>query len=132
MVWKIDYFSNSIVGIATSSGGMRSSLSDIALFTIMVLVFATGQYVILRFVKSRYLDRENETAITRSHVHWIDRITTFAQYALVVILASVIFQIAVVSSHHIYSVILAIFISVWIINFALIPTGQTLLFMVQA
>ena len=102
---------NSIVGIATSTGGMRSSLSDIALFTFMVLVFAIGQYVILRFVKSRYLDLENETAITRSHVHWIDRITTFAQYALVVILASVIFQIAGLSSYHIYSIILAILIS---------------------
>ena len=102
---------NSIVGTATSAGGMRSSLSNIALFTIMVLVFAVGQYVILRFVKSKFLDRADETGITKSHGRWIDRITIFLQYALVVILASVVFQIAFISSYHIYSLILAILIS---------------------
>lgn len=102
---------NSIVSIATSAGGMRSSISDIALFTVMVLVFAVGHYVILRFVKSKYLDRANETAITKSHTHWVDRITAFLQYALVVILASVIFQIVFISSYHIYSLIIAIFVS---------------------
>ena len=102
---------NSIVGIATSAGGMKSASSDIALFTLMVAIFALGQYVILRFVKSKFLDKTDEAGITKSHVQWIDRITTFLQYALVVILVSVIFQIAFLSSYHIYSLISVILIS---------------------
>jgi hypothetical protein len=90
---------------------MRSSFSDITVFTVMVLVFATGQYVILGFVRSKYLYQDNETAVTRSHIYRIDRITTFLQYALVAILVSVIFQIAFISSYHIYSLILAILFS---------------------
>ena len=102
---------NSIVGIATSSGGMRSSFSDIVVFAVMVLVFAIGQYIILGFVRSKYLHRHNETAIIRSHIYRIDRITTFLQYALVAVLVSVIFQIAFISSYHIYSLILVILFS---------------------
>lgn len=102
---------NSVVRIATSSGGMRSSFSDIVVFAVMILVFAIGQYVILGFVRSKYLHRDNETAVIRSHIYRIDRITTFLQYALVAILVSVIFQIAFISSYHIYSLILVILIS---------------------
>lgn len=102
---------NSIVGIAASAGGMRSSLSDIAFFTVMVLVFAVGQYVILRFVKSKYLARADVTAITRTYVHWVHRITTYVQYALVVVLGSVVFQITFISSYHIYSLIISIIFS---------------------
>lgn len=102
---------NSIVGTATSFGGMRSSGSDITLFAIMILIFTVGQYVVLRFAKSKYLERTNETAITKSHLHWINTITAFLQYVLVVILASVIFQIVFLSSYHIYSLILAILVS---------------------
>ncbi|MGH9987222.1 MAG: hypothetical protein ACRD8W_25015, partial [Nitrososphaeraceae archaeon] len=90
---------------------MRSSLRDIALFTIMVFVFAIGQYVILRFVKSKYLDGANKSPITKTRIHRIHRITVFLQYALVAILASIIFQIASLSSYHIYSLILTIHFS---------------------
>ena len=71
---------HSIVGIATSAGGMRSSVHDITLFTIMVLIFAIGQYVILRFVESKYLDGTNKSPITKTRIHWIHRITVFLQY----------------------------------------------------
>jgi hypothetical protein len=57
---------NSIIGYALSAGGLRSSFSDVALLTVMVLVFAIGQYVILRFIKGEYLDRANETADSQS------------------------------------------------------------------
>jgi hypothetical protein len=100
---------NSIVGIVTSIGGMRSSIYDIALFAIMVLVFALGQYIILKFVKSRYLDRTNETTVTKFRIRLFYRITACVQYALVGILASVIFQIVFISGYHIYSIILTVF-----------------------
>ena len=102
---------NSVVGFATSAGGMRSAFSDIAVFIAMVIIFAIGQYVILGFVRSKYLARENETAVTRSHLYRIDKITTFLQYSLVAILASVIFQIIFISSYHIYSLVLPILLS---------------------
>jgi hypothetical protein len=89
---------------------MKSSFSDIAVFTTMVVVFAFGQYIILRFVKSKFLDRAGETGITKSHVNWIENMTIFLQYALVAILASVIFQISFLS-YHIYTLISAILIS---------------------
>ena len=72
----------SIVAIATSAGGMKSSFSDISLFTLMVIIFALGQFVILRYVKSKFLNHANETGITISHVQWMDRITTIATICL--------------------------------------------------
>ena len=47
----------SIVSIATSTGGLISSLYDIALFVIMSVIFAGGQYIILGFIKHQYKDR---------------------------------------------------------------------------
>jgi hypothetical protein len=102
---------NSIVGIATSSGGMRSSLQDISLFTIMIIIFTVGQYIILLFVKGKYLDAANRAVIVGSHVRWINWITTSFQYVLLAILVSVIFQIVFTSSYHIYSLIFPILIS---------------------
>lgn len=102
---------NSIVGIATSSGGMRSSLQDISLFIVMVIIFTVGQYIILLFVKGKYLDTANRAVIVGSHVRWISWITTSFQYALLAILVSVIFQIVFTSSYHIYSLVFPILIS---------------------
>ncbi|MGB7883040.1 MAG: hypothetical protein WBL44_09960, partial [Nitrososphaeraceae archaeon] len=42
---------------------------------------------------------------------WMDRITTIVLYVLVVILASIVFQIAFFSSYHIYSLISVMLIS---------------------
>jgi hypothetical protein len=98
---------NSVVGIATSTGGMRSSASDITLFALMVSIFVGGQYVILRFVGTRYLQRKEET---KSTIRLIHKVIIFVQYALAVILVSVILQMTILSSYHIYSLVTAIFI----------------------
>ena len=110
----------SIVAIATSAGGMKSSFTDISLFTLMVIIFALGQFGILRYVKGKFLNHANETGITISHVQWMDRITIVVQYVLVVILASIVFQIAFFSSYHIYSLISVMLISLWVIIIALV------------
>jgi hypothetical protein len=102
---------NSIIAITTSTGGMRSTFSDIALFTLMVTIFALGQFIIVRYVRSKYLDHEKETGITKSHVRWVDRITSLLQYVLVAILLSIILQITIFSSYHIYSIISVMLIS---------------------
>lgn len=101
----------SIVAIATSAGGMKSSFTDISLFTLMVVIFALGQFIILRYVKCKFLNHANKTGIAISHVQWMDRITIVVQYVLVVILASIVFQIAFFSSYHIYSLISVMLIS---------------------
>ena len=101
----------SIVAIATSAGGMKSSISDILLFSLMVTIFALGQFIILRYVRGKFLNHKNETGITASHVQWMNRITTIVQYALVAILASIVFQISFFSSYHIYSLLSVMLIS---------------------
>jgi hypothetical protein len=102
----------SIVSIATSAGGLRSSVSDIALFTFMVFVFAVGQYVILAFVKQGYKDKEGKIGGLKHHgLDLIDKAVTITQYALIAILFSTILQMSFMSSYHIFTLKATIFIS---------------------
>jgi hypothetical protein len=102
----------SIVSIATSAGGLRSSVSDIALFIFMVLVFAVGQYVVLAFVKREYKDKEGKIGGLKHHgLHWIDKTVTITQYALIAILVSTILQMSFMSSYHNLVLNATIFIS---------------------
>src|SRR5918992_5045149 len=102
----------SIVSIATSAGGLRSSVSDIALFTFMVLVFAVGQYVILAFVRREYKDKEDKIGGLKHHdLDWIDKTVAITQYALIAILVSTILQMSFMSSYHILVLKATIFIS---------------------
>src|SRR5215216_2105244 len=102
----------SIVSIATSAGGLRSSVSDIALFTFMVLVFAVGQYIILAFVKQGYKDKERKIGGLKDHgLDRIDKTVTITQYALIAILFSTILQMSFMSSYHIFTLKATIFIS---------------------
>jgi hypothetical protein len=102
----------SIVSIATSAGGLRSSVSDIALFIFVVIVFAVGQYVILAFVKQLYKDKEDRIGGLKQHsLDLIDKAVTITQYALVAILVFTILQMIFMSSYHILILKATIFIS---------------------
>jgi hypothetical protein len=102
----------SIISIATSAGGLRSSVSDIALFIFVVIVFAVGQYVILAFVKQLYKDKEDRIGGLKQHsLDLIDKAVTLTQYALVVILVFTILQMLFMSSYHILILKATIFIS---------------------
>jgi hypothetical protein len=102
----------SIISIATSAGGLRSSVSDIALFIFMVLVFAVGQYVVLAFVKREYKDKERKIGGLKDHgLDWIDKTVTITQYALIAILVFTILQMLFMSSYHILVLNATIFIS---------------------
>jgi hypothetical protein len=102
----------SIVSIATSAGGLRSSVSDIALFIFMVLVFAVGQYIVLAFVKREYKDKERKIGGLKDHgLDWIDKTVTITQYALIAILVFTILQMLFMSSYHILVLNATIFIS---------------------
>ena len=102
----------SIVSIATSAGGLRSSVSDIALFAFIVLVFAVGQYVILAFVKQEYKDKKGKISGLKQYgLDWMDKAVTITQYALIAILVSTILQMLFMSSYHIHVLKAIIFIS---------------------
>src|SRR5947208_2221386 len=81
----------SIVSIATSTGGLRSSPYDIALFVIMSVIFAGGQYIILGFIKHQYKDRDKIGGL-RTNLRLIEKIMTIVQYVLIAILVFTISQ----------------------------------------
>jgi hypothetical protein len=99
----------SIVRIATSVGGLRSSY--ITLFVGLVVVFAVGQYHILAFVKREYKDGEYKISSHKMGLRLIDKAVTISQYALIAILISVILQMILTSSYHVFSLRAIIFIS---------------------
>jgi hypothetical protein len=102
----------SIVIIATSAGGLRSSVSDIALFIFMVVVFAVGQYVILTFVKQGYKDKEGKMGGLKQYdLDWRDKVVTITHYVLIAILVFTILQMLFMSSYHILILKACIFIS---------------------
>jgi hypothetical protein len=98
----------SIIDIVTSAGGLRSSVSDIALFAFMVLVFGAGQYIVMSFVKYEYQDSDKDKlngrdalSGTRLGLGFIDKIVTITQYVLLGILVFAILQMLFIMSYHI-------------------------------
>jgi hypothetical protein len=107
----------SITNLATSAGGLRSSVLDIALFAFMVFVFGIGQYIVMRFVRQEYKDRSRSSigkdtvAGFRPGLNVLDRVVTISQYSLLVILGFVILQMILINSYHILILKAAIIIS---------------------
>lgn len=89
----------SIVKISVYTGGIDGSISDILLFTIIVLTYAIGQYVIAKLI----LDRERIK--TRTIVIGLKSMQII-QYILIAILLITIVQMILTSSYH--SIILKI------------------------
>lgn len=99
----------SIVTIATSVGGLRPS--DVATFSLMVLVFAGGQYGILAFVKNERHIVESSDSTHSATQYRLRKVLQIIQYVILVILLSVLFQMILTSSYYIISLRLIIFIS---------------------
>jgi hypothetical protein len=100
----------SIVSIATSTGGLRSSPYDIALFVIMSVIFAGGQYIILGFIKHQYKDRDKIGGL-RTNLRLIEKIMTIVQYVLISILVFTISQMIFTMSYNIVFLRAAILVS---------------------
>jgi hypothetical protein len=90
----------SIVSIATSTGGLRSSSNDTALFVIMSVIFAGGQYIILGFVKHQFKDKDKIGGL-RTNLMLIENIVVIVQYVLVAILVFTISQMVLTMSYNI-------------------------------
>ena len=77
----------------------QSSNSSITIFTILVIIYAVGQYLILGFVKGKI-----NKIITGEHLHLdvIHKVVSIIQYAMMAILVSIILQMTVTSSYNIF------------------------------
>jgi hypothetical protein len=92
----------SIISIVTSAGGLRSSVSDIALFIFMTIIFGVGQYIVMSFVKQEYKDKgKDKIRSIRPGLDLIDKVVTITQYLLLAILVFAILQMLFTMSYHI-------------------------------
>lgn len=89
----------SIVKTSVYTGGLQGSTVDILLFMIISLIYAIGQYVIVKVTIVRELIRTRTMIIAHKSVR-------FLQYILIAILLITIIQMILTSSYH--SIILKI------------------------
>lgn len=87
----------SIVKISAITGGLRSTETSIAIFAIFGVIFAVGQYIILRFTS-----RVNEKIVNeRLQFSAIGRVVSIMQYILIAIFASIILQMIITTSYDV-------------------------------
>jgi hypothetical protein len=98
----------SIPRVAIFTGGLRSQIQNIIYFIVTIFVFAVGQFIVLGYIASRGSEPLKHSLVS------VHKIITLAQYVLIVILASIAFEIIFTS---IYSSLLLKSV-VWI-NYAL-------------
>jgi hypothetical protein len=98
----------SIIKISVFTGGLGSNGSDIALFSVMVIVFGMGQYFILHLTKRKY----HENPISHNlKVQTINKIVVLTQYALLAILAFIIVQMVFTTSYNTLGLLAVIWIT---------------------
>jgi hypothetical protein len=100
----------SIVKIVTSAGGIGSGVSEITLFTIFIIVFGVGQYIILNFIKYRYpIDKLEDTR--KSRLRLTRNVVTISQYILLGLLIIAALEMLFTISYSILILRLTITIS---------------------
>ncbi len=88
----------SIVKISAITGGLSSTDSSIAIFVVMSIIFAVGQYFILGFVR-RGTGKNSSNEKLRLSV--TGKVVSVIQYALIAIFASLILQMMFTSSYNV-------------------------------
>jgi hypothetical protein len=88
----------SIIKLARFSAD-QSSNSSITIFTILVVIYAVGQYLILEFVKRKINEIK---ASGRLHLDVIHKVVSTIQYAAIAILVFIILEMTVTSSYNIF------------------------------
>lgn len=68
--------------LSVFTGGLGTGTKDLAIFVIMILTYAAGQYLILHFLHQSHL-----------HFQISYKLVTYSQYVLIVILASITLQV---------------------------------------
>ena len=98
----------SIPRVAIFTGGLRPQIQNITYFVSTTLVFAVGQFIVLRYIASRGSESLKHSLMS------VHKIITLSQYALIAILASIALEMIFTS---VYSSLLLKAV-IWI-NYAL-------------
>jgi MFS family permease len=98
----------SIVKISAITGGLSSANSSIAVFVVMTVIFAVGQYLILGFVGGVSKKNESNEKLPLSA---IGKIVSIIQYVLIAIFVSLILQMLFTSSYNVLFLEVGIWIS---------------------
>jgi len=88
----------SIVKISAITGGLSSTESSIAIFVVMSVIFAVGQYFILGFVRRCTTKNSSNERLRLSS---IGKVVSIIQYVLIGIFASIILQMIFTSSYNV-------------------------------
>ena len=97
----------SIVKIFSITGGLSSTESSIAIFAIMGVIFALGQYLILGFTR-----RVNQNIVNeRLRFSAIGRTVSIIQYVLIAFFACIILQMIFTSSYNVQFLQVVVWIS---------------------
>jgi hypothetical protein len=97
----------SITKLARFSTEQSSNLA-ITNFTILVAIYAIGQYIILEFVKRKI----NEIMASKHlHLEVIHKVVSITQYAMIVILVSIILQMTITAGYNIFLIEAAFWIN---------------------
>jgi hypothetical protein len=83
----------SITGISTSTGGLSASVSDVAFFAYMVILFSYSQYTILHYVSKKYHEFKDRPFFYKIKLGIVERAVAVVQYVLIVLLAVILVQI---------------------------------------
>jgi hypothetical protein len=86
----------SIVKVSAFLGGLASPASSVTIFTAMALMFSLGQYLILSYVRTSNLEASTRDSKLLSGLY---KLVATTQYALIVILGSLILQMVFTSSY---------------------------------
>ena len=91
----------SIIKISGFTAGWISLVLKIVIFTILVVIYAIGQYLILEFVKHKI----NEIIVNKQlRLNVIHKVVSITQYAVIAILISIILQMILTSGYSIFLV----------------------------
>jgi hypothetical protein len=88
----------SIFKISAITGGLSSTDSSIAIFVVMSVIFAVGQYFILGFVRR---GTQKNSSNERLRLSTIGKVVSIIQYALIAIFASIILEMLFTSSYNV-------------------------------
>jgi hypothetical protein len=88
----------SIFKFSAITGGLSSTDSSIAIFVVMSVIFAVGQYFILGFVRR---GTQKNSSNERLRLSTIGKVVSIIQYALIAIFASIILEMLFTSSYNV-------------------------------
>jgi hypothetical protein len=101
----------SITGISTSTGGLSASVSDVAFFAYMVILFSYSQYAILHYVSKKYHEFKDRPFFYKIKLGIVERVVAVVQYVLIALLAVILVQIIFFQNYQLIFLKSVVFVS---------------------